>query len=168
MCKKVFKKADVLRKHKRSHASHKPVLVCPRDDCQAYFSTTFNLEHHIRKVHLKLFKYKCCFPDCPRMFAMRVSNKSSIKGLVLNVSQLIFFVRLPSFLSSTGEHEQTPAPSWCKCHRSEGKCGVGFLKPTHGARQIMDFSWNPFKAFVIWPVRVCDFESPILTETSAA
>ncbi|KAG7220618.1 hypothetical protein INR49_017872 [Caranx melampygus] len=49
VCKKEFKKADALRRHKRIHASHKPVLVCPRDDCQAYFSTTFNLQHHIRK-----------------------------------------------------------------------------------------------------------------------
>ncbi|XP_026213795.1 C2H2-type zinc finger protein [Anabas testudineus] len=73
VCKKVFKKADALRRHKRSHASHKPVLVCPRDNCQAYFSTTFNLQHHIRKVHLELLKYKCSFPDCPRMFAMRES-----------------------------------------------------------------------------------------------
>ncbi|XP_023280040.1 P43 5S RNA-binding protein-like isoform X1 [Seriola lalandi dorsalis] len=73
LCKKVFKKADALRKHKRIHASHKPVLVCPREDCQAYFSTTFNLQHHIRKVHLDLLKYKCAFPDCPRMFAMRES-----------------------------------------------------------------------------------------------
>uniref|UniRef100_A0A672YJH6 P43 5S RNA-binding protein-like n=1 Tax=Sphaeramia orbicularis TaxID=375764 RepID=A0A672YJH6_9TELE len=72
-CKKVFKKANALRRHKRIHASHKPVLVCPRPDCQAYFSTTFNLQHHIRKVHLQLFKYKCSFPDCPRMFAMRES-----------------------------------------------------------------------------------------------
>ncbi|XP_072225153.1 P43 5S RNA-binding protein-like [Leuresthes tenuis] len=73
VCKKVFKKADALRRHKRIHASHKPVLVCPRDDCQAYFSTTFNLQHHIRKVHLDLLKFKCSFPDCPRMFAMRES-----------------------------------------------------------------------------------------------
>ncbi|KAM4716488.1 P43 5S RNA-binding protein-like [Anableps anableps] len=73
VCKKVFKKAGILRRHKRIHASHKPVLVCPRDNCQAYFSTTFNLEHHIRKVHLQLLKYKCSFPDCPRMFAMRES-----------------------------------------------------------------------------------------------
>ncbi|XP_070704332.1 P43 5S RNA-binding protein-like [Pempheris klunzingeri] len=73
VCKKVFKKADALRRHKRIHASHKPVLVCPRDDCQAYFSTTFNLQHHIRKVHLELLKYKCSFPDCPRTFAMRES-----------------------------------------------------------------------------------------------
>lgn len=67
---------DALRRHKRIHASHKPVLVCPRNDCQAYFSTTFNLQHHIRKVHLDLLKYKCSFPDCPRMFAMRVSDQS--------------------------------------------------------------------------------------------
>ncbi|XP_029293489.1 P43 5S RNA-binding protein-like isoform X2 [Cottoperca gobio] len=72
-CKKVFKKADALRRHKRIHASHKPVLVCPRDDCHAYFSTTFNLQHHIRKVHLQLFKHRCSFPDCPRTFAMRES-----------------------------------------------------------------------------------------------
>ncbi len=80
VCKKVFKKTDALRRHKRIHASHKPVLVCPRDDCQAYFSTTFNLQHHIRKVHLELLKYRCAFPDCPRTFAMRVSDMSSITG----------------------------------------------------------------------------------------
>ncbi|XP_061906083.1 P43 5S RNA-binding protein-like isoform X1 [Entelurus aequoreus] len=72
-CKKVFKRANALRRHKRIHASHKPVLVCPRESCQAYFSTTFNLQHHIRKVHLELLKYKCSFPDCPRTFAMRES-----------------------------------------------------------------------------------------------
>lgn len=72
----MFPKADQLRRHKRVHASQKPVLVCPREDCAAYFSTTFNLQHHIRKVHLNLLKYKCPFPDCPRMFAMRVSSGS--------------------------------------------------------------------------------------------
>ncbi|XP_045890812.1 P43 5S RNA-binding protein-like [Micropterus dolomieu] len=73
VCKKVFKKTDALRRHKRIHASHKPVLVCPRDNCKAYFSTTFNLQHHIRKVHLELLKFRCSFPDCLRMFAMRES-----------------------------------------------------------------------------------------------
>ncbi|KAM9784052.1 P43 5S RNA-binding protein-like isoform 2-T2 [Syngnathus typhle] len=73
VCKKEFKQANSLRHHKRVHATHKPVLVCPRDNCDAFFSTTFNLQHHIRKVHLKLLKYKCSFPDCPRTFAMRES-----------------------------------------------------------------------------------------------
>ncbi|XP_019752846.1 P43 5S RNA-binding protein-like isoform X1 [Hippocampus comes] len=73
VCKKAFKKANTLRRHKRVHATHKPVLACPRENCEAYFSTTFNLQHHIRKLHLELFKYKCSFPDCPRTFAMRES-----------------------------------------------------------------------------------------------
>ncbi|KAF3846024.1 hypothetical protein F7725_003102 [Dissostichus mawsoni] len=51
VCKKELKKAEALRKHKLIHASHKPVLVCPKEACQAYFSTTFNLQHHIRKKH---------------------------------------------------------------------------------------------------------------------
>lgn len=91
VCKKVFKKVDLLRRHKRIHASHKPVLVCPREDCQAYFSTTFNLQHHIRKVHLNLLKFKCPFPDCPRMFAMRVSKRSIPKRIL--DSQVHFFYR---------------------------------------------------------------------------
>ncbi|XP_049601142.1 P43 5S RNA-binding protein-like isoform X2 [Syngnathus scovelli] len=73
VCKKEFKQTNSLRRHKRVHATHKPVLVCPRDNCNAFFTTTFNLQHHIRKVHLKLLKYKCSFPDCPRTFAMRES-----------------------------------------------------------------------------------------------
>uniref|UniRef100_H2LEI9 P43 5S RNA-binding protein n=1 Tax=Oryzias latipes TaxID=8090 RepID=H2LEI9_ORYLA len=73
VCEKVYDKAGALRRHKRIHASHKPVLLCPRANCQAYFTTTFNLEHHIRKVHLQLLKYKCFFPDCPRSFVMRES-----------------------------------------------------------------------------------------------
>ncbi|KAJ0058320.1 hypothetical protein NL108_013195, partial [Boleophthalmus pectinirostris] len=83
-CKKEFKNSDALRRHKRLHASHKPVLVCPRPDCKVYFSTTFNLQHHIRKVHLQLNKYKCSFPECTRTFAMRVKSMKNL--LVCNIT----------------------------------------------------------------------------------
>ncbi|CAL1587987.1 unnamed protein product [Knipowitschia caucasica] len=78
-CNKEFKKSDGLRRHKPLHASHKPVLVCPRQDCKLYFSTTFNLQHHIRKVHLKLEKYHCSFPECTRTFAMRESMNRHLR-----------------------------------------------------------------------------------------
>ncbi|KAG7492256.1 hypothetical protein MATL_G00012580 [Megalops atlanticus] len=72
-CLKAFKKKEALRYHKRIHALQKPVLLCPNDGCQAYFSTTFNLQHHIRKVHLQLLKFHCYYPDCSRTFAMQES-----------------------------------------------------------------------------------------------
>ncbi|XP_039596364.1 P43 5S RNA-binding protein [Polypterus senegalus] len=72
-CQKTFKKCATLRNHKRSHALQKPVLLCPIKDCKIYFTTTFNLQHHIRKEHLQLFKYSCYYPDCAKVFAMRES-----------------------------------------------------------------------------------------------
>ncbi|XP_034046289.1 P43 5S RNA-binding protein [Thalassophryne amazonica] len=107
VCNKVYKKAAALQRHKRSHASVKPVLACPRGDCQAYFSTTFNLEHHIRKVHLQLLKYKCSFADCPRMFVMRESLTRHLLHHDPNAATLKKHVRLrKSWQKRLNSHNQ--------------------------------------------------------------
>lgn len=82
VCQKAFRKRDALRRHKRTHALQKPVLLCPSQGCQAYFSTTFNLQHHIRKVHLQLLSHGCSFPGCSKTFAMRVSTVRNVVGIV--------------------------------------------------------------------------------------
>ncbi|XP_035255174.1 P43 5S RNA-binding protein-like isoform X2 [Anguilla anguilla] len=77
-CQASFGRREALRRHRRRHALQKPVLLCPREGCQSYFSTTFNLQHHIRKTHLQLLKHRCAYPACERAFAMRrcVSRKN--------------------------------------------------------------------------------------------
>ncbi|XP_041121290.1 LOW QUALITY PROTEIN: P43 5S RNA-binding protein-like [Polyodon spathula] len=73
VCPKKFSKRGTLRRHRRCHTMPKPVLRCPKEGCQACFSTSFNLQHHIRKVHLQLLQYRCYYPDCTKAFAMSES-----------------------------------------------------------------------------------------------
>ncbi|XP_029429842.1 P43 5S RNA-binding protein-like isoform X2 [Rhinatrema bivittatum] len=80
-CEKTFQNRGGLRRHKRTHATKKPVLLCPWDECDAQHSTVFNLQHHIRKQHLHLLTHPCYFPGCTKAFAMR---ESLIQHLVVH------------------------------------------------------------------------------------
>ncbi|KAE8574921.1 hypothetical protein XENTR_v10003637 [Xenopus tropicalis] len=72
-CKKPFKKASALRRHKATHDKKPLKLPCPRQDCDKTFNTVFNLTHHVRKVHLCLQTHRCYHAGCNRSFAMRES-----------------------------------------------------------------------------------------------
>ncbi|KAG2460535.1 P43 protein, partial [Polypterus senegalus] len=62
---------------------------CDHEGCGATFTREWRLlehrtahtgEHHIRKEHLQLFKYSCYYPDCAKVFAMRVKQKRPDKS----------------------------------------------------------------------------------------
>ncbi|XP_020369559.1 P43 5S RNA-binding protein-like isoform X2 [Rhincodon typus] len=72
-CEKKFKSLSALRRHKLIHRAQGPGRTCPMENCDLNFTTAFNLEHHIRKDHFKIFEYKCYFPDCQKAFVMKES-----------------------------------------------------------------------------------------------
>nr|XP_033774896.1 P43 5S RNA-binding protein-like isoform X2 [Geotrypetes seraphini] len=73
LCEKTFQNRRSMCRHKRTHAKRTPALLCPWDGCEIHYSSVFNLQHHIRKVHLHLLTHPCYFPGCTKAFAMRES-----------------------------------------------------------------------------------------------
>nr|AAI55938.1 Unknown (protein for MGC:181861) [Xenopus laevis] len=108
-CKKPFKKASALRRHKATHAKKPLQLPCPRQDCDKTFSSVFNLTHHVRKLHLCLQTHRCPHSGCTRSFAMR---ESLLRHLVVHDPERkklkLKFVCGPSKFLGRGTRCRTP------------------------------------------------------------
>lgn len=65
-CGKLFRSAELLRKHKRSHLE--ATVACNFDGCAKMFKTKQQLDQHRRTVHLRCVECKCSFPGCERLF----------------------------------------------------------------------------------------------------
>ncbi|XP_059494657.1 uncharacterized protein LOC125466311 isoform X3 [Stegostoma tigrinum] len=79
-CEKKFKHLIALLRHKLIHRAQGSRHICPMENCDLNFTTAFNLEHHIRKDHFKIFEYKCYFPGCQKAFVMKVRGFDLTEG----------------------------------------------------------------------------------------
>lgn len=65
-CGKLFRSAELLRKHKNSHLEAK--IICNFDRCDKKFKTKQKLDQHRKSVHLRSVECKCSFPGCEKLF----------------------------------------------------------------------------------------------------
>jgi hypothetical protein len=65
-CGKLFRTAELLRKHKSSHLEAN--IKCDFNGCDKKFKTKQKLDQHQKSVHFKVIECKCSFPGCEKLF----------------------------------------------------------------------------------------------------
>ncbi|KAL8460091.1 hypothetical protein ACS0TY_031853 [Phlomoides rotata] len=58
-----------MRMHEEGHSSER--IKCSFKGCSLTFSTTSNLNQHVKAVHMELKPFACCFPGCHKRFTFK-------------------------------------------------------------------------------------------------